>query len=222
MNRWIQLAALAVFLAVLAPMAFGNNVPATQVNVANLWTNIGSSWPSGLTAASAPINGTFTLYSHLIPYYGTYYTQVFTDASGHLVFAYQITSLGKLTQPCPKGFTCSLDVQKISTGDWGDWITIDAKQFGSSSQVKSNGINRLNGVVTMYFQSPLIYPGNVSDTLLLYTNAHQYVKSTIGIQDGSSDTVLGYVPIAAEPATIFTFGLGLLGLGATIRIKRNA
>ncbi|HVM95865.1 MAG TPA: PEP-CTERM sorting domain-containing protein, partial [Candidatus Acidoferrales bacterium] len=178
----------------------------------NLWTNLGAP-PSDLGVAVATNGGAFTL-PGLTPTTGTYGTVVFQQADGHLVFAYQVTLATAPPNPA------NGDVQKLSTGDWADTITVDAKQFDASGSgsVAASGINRLNGVITMYFQDPLVKSGQTSYVLLLYTNATQFTIDTIGIQDGAGTTVGGFVPLAPtstpEPATLSLLGFGIVGLGA--------
>ena len=200
--------ALLAFMLVIAP-AFASNVPPNQVNIVNLWTNLGSA-PSGLTL-QATISGPFTLPSLLNPGVGTYTTSVYSQANGDLVFFYQLNLTSQTG-----------DVQKISTGDWASNILVNAEQWSGGGSVAASGINRLNGVISMYFQNPLVLGGQTSYQLYLYTNATQWTTDTIGIEDGAGTTVAGFMPLAPpitpEPATISLLGVGLAGL-ATLRKK---
>jgi len=215
-TRALSVTALLLSLTVLVAPVFASNVPANQGPIVNLWTTLGSDPFPSLTAVSPLVGGAFTLPA-LHASSGAYATQVFAQANGHLVFVYEVS-----VDPTPPN-PANADVQKLSTGDWDDSITVDAAlwSFGGG-QITPSGINRLNGVITMYFQTPLLKPGQTSYIMLLYTNATDYTKDTLGIQDGAGTTVSGFVPLAPtpEPATLSLLGFGIAGLGI-LRKKRS-
>ncbi len=219
MTRSSFVAVAILMVAVLLVPASASNVPSNQVNIANLWTNLGSNPLGGYTLLNVS-SSAFTLPS-LHPVTGVYGTAVFSyDAAGHLVFAYQV----HLDNSPPNPPTA--DVQKISSGDWDPSITVDAKQFAlNPGDVASGGINRLNGVITIYWQTPLVKAGQTSYIELLYTNATQYTTDTFGIQDGAGTTVSGFIPLAPtttpEPATLSLLGIGLAGLAALRKRSQN-
>lgn len=138
---------------------------------------------------------------------------------GCLDFVYQFTDTTKGANSTYPGIIERLSGSSY-TGfltDFGYVATTGMNSSGGTADIAPNGFDRsaLPGdVVAFDYQGTGdVTPGEVSDLLVIKTDAHNYVVGTIGVQDGVAGSAIGYAPGVPEPATMGLLGGGLALLG---------
>jgi len=124
--------------------------------------------------------------------------------TGNLLFIFQVHVSGG-----PSG-----DVERLSTGDWGLSVGINAFQYQDGGDVTAVGVDRNTGGTLGINFNPLVEKGDTSWEVVLYTSTPNYIPGSIGVIDtGSNPSIPGWVA-TPEPATLsfLAFGLGALML----------
>ena len=166
---------------------------------------------AGLTVVSPIISGTISPGT----FSATYQTGVASDTnniycSGCLDFLYAISSSGPGV------------IERVTMFDFDSLMTNVGYFQRSAGDVKPVEADRTStgGVVGFNFDTTGLTTGQTSSVFVIQTNATAYKAGLFSIQDGSAGTGAAYAPTSAtpEPASLFLFGAGLLGLG-TLRRK---
>jgi len=169
-------------------------------------------YPPGSVEDGVELNKNFTSVNGLFT--GTLDTWVYTDSvSGDLDFVYQL--LNTTTGPAD-----SLD--RLSVSSFGGWSSdVDYAPIPTNPNgVGPTSGDRLGGVIGFNFTGDEIAPGEISDYLIVKTNATQVGEGTGSIIDGDSAQAEVQVPFGIapmpEPAS-----LGLLVIGAGMLSARR-
>lgn len=196
-ERSLSLAA-GVLLLTSAGWA-GALVPAVGPTVPDVFTSTG--WTvlatTGLVSLSSGPPVTFT---------GKGQAWVVSDtnnvfASGDLDFVYQFADSGP-------------DLNERLTAYNFTGFAVDGGYVAGSGVAPSTvSLSTAGSVVGFQYIPTNLLAGQMTDLLVVETNAKTYVPGTYTVQDGSTVTTLAYAPALAspEPASVALIGAGLLG-----------
>jgi hypothetical protein len=113
--------------------------------------------------------------------------------------------------------------ERISTSSFGSFLTDVGYNTAGPAGVTPSSVDRSANGNVMGFN--FIPPGTAvsaaenSVLLEIQTNATNFAPGFVSVQDGTSGFGAGYQPAdAPEPASMFLFGAGFLGLGLSKRL----
>jgi hypothetical protein len=167
---------------------------------------------------------------------GTIVSAVYVESGGTLDFYYQITN--SLTAPnCGAAGQHSCDpLSRMTATDFFgfatslgfrvDGSTLSGSPFVDGSVAPVTGDrNSVGDVVGFNFNPPdaaKIQPGQISDVLVISTNATQFGAGDVSVIDGGTMTVASFEPKGSptpEPSSLLLLGTGLLGAASVLRKK---
>jgi hypothetical protein len=134
---------------------------------------------------------------------GTLNENVYSDATGNLLFGYTFSNTGANGDA----------IELLTVGNFSGFTT-SVSASGSGLVPVSIGRSSGNGsaINFSFAGSDAVPVGSSSDWLWIQTNALYYGAGTAALQDLGNVTVADYGPTTPEPATMVLFGIGALGL----------
>jgi hypothetical protein len=176
----------------------------------------------GTLLDSASIGFTAVDAQNVPKYSGVLRSAVYRNASNTLDFYYQFSnasgsadSVGRLTMTNFAGFTTDVGY-RMDDFDGGG-LFLGGAQSALSADRSSTG-----GTIGFGFGvgGGQINPGETSASLVIRTNAVNYVAGSVTTQNGAVYTTAAFAPTGApvpEPGSYIMMGLGLIGLAALRR-----
>jgi hypothetical protein len=157
---------------------------------------------------------------------GTLRTAIFMESGGTLDFYYQVsndasskTSLGRESNTFFDEFGTFVGFRT----DGGSDAMVATAGFGDGTMAPVTA-DRADGVIGFSFDRAVtdeIAPGEMSNVLIISTNAKNWTMGNAEVLDGGSATVMAFQPAnVPEPATMALLGGGLLALAGIRRYRR--
>jgi hypothetical protein len=148
---------------------------------------------------------------------------VFTGVLDHAVYQHNTSSLLTFMYRYTNDSTSADAVIRMTTTNFSGWSTNVDWVTNGASGVAPHHANRSGDGATIGFNwvdqsiggSGLILPGQSSWTVMIMTDATQYMLGTTSLINGGVDSVVTFAPVP-EPGT-----LAVLGAGAALLARRR-